>query len=156
MDTFERYCDDIVVHCVSEKQTRYLEKRIAARLGEVGLRLHPDKTKVVFCPQDGRDDPFGTTSFTFLGYTFRKRTARGRGGVRNGFLPAVSNDAMKKMSRAVAPGTAGGCTGGPRCHWTNSRHGSTRSCAGGSTSTVGSTGPRCCPSSAGSTPTSLR
>src|SRR5664280_3924691 len=37
----------------------------------------------------------------FLGYTFRKRTARGRGGVRNGFLPAVSNDAMKKMSRAV-------------------------------------------------------
>src|SRR5664279_803673 len=45
---FERYCDDIVVHCVSEKQTRYLEKRIAARLGEVGLRLHPDKTKVVY------------------------------------------------------------------------------------------------------------
>ena len=98
---FERYCDDIVVHCVSEKQTRYLEKRIAARLGEVGLRLHPDKTKVVYCPQDGRDDPFGTTSFTFLGYTFRKRTARGREGVRNGFLPAASNDAMKKMSRAV-------------------------------------------------------
>jgi len=98
---FERYCDDIVVHCVSEKQTRYLEKRIAARLGEVGLRLHPDKTKVVYCPQDGRDDPFGTTSFAFLGYTFRKRTARGREGVRNGFLPAASNDAMKKMSRAV-------------------------------------------------------
>ena len=98
---FERYCDDIVVHCVSEKQTRYLEKRIAARLGEVGLRVHPDKTKVVYCPQDGRDDPFGTTSFTFLGYTFRKRTARGREGVRNGFLPAASNDAMKKMSRAV-------------------------------------------------------
>ena len=65
---FERYVDDAVVHCVSEKQTRYLEQRIAARLGEVGLRLHPDKTKVVYCPQDGRDDPFGTTSFTFLGY----------------------------------------------------------------------------------------
>lgn len=99
---FERYCDDIVVHCVSEKQTRYVEKRIAARLGEVGLRLHPEKTKVVYCPQDGRNDPYGLTAFTFLGYTFRKRTARGgRNAVRNGFLPAVSQDAMKKMSRAV-------------------------------------------------------
>lgn len=99
---FERYCDDIVVHCVSEKQTRYAEKRIAARLGEVGLRLHPEKTKVVYCPQDGRNDPYGLTAFTFLGYTFRKRTARGgRNAVRNGFLPAVSQDAMKKMSRAV-------------------------------------------------------
>ncbi len=36
---FERYCDDIVVHCVSEKQTRYVGARIAARLGEVGLRF---------------------------------------------------------------------------------------------------------------------
>lgn len=99
---FERYCDDIVVHCVSEKQTRYVGARIAARLGEVGLRLHPEKTKVVYCPQDGRGDSYGITSFTFLGYTFRKRTARGgQNVVRNGFLPAVSRDAMSKMSRAV-------------------------------------------------------
>ncbi len=99
---FERYCDDIVVHCVSEKQTRYVGKRIAARLGEVDLRLHPEKTKVVYCPQDGRDDPYGVTAFTFLGYTFRKRTARGgQNAVRNGFLPAVSQDAVKKMNRAV-------------------------------------------------------
>jgi RNA-directed DNA polymerase len=99
---FERYCDDIVVHCVSEKQTRYVGKRIAARLGEVGLGLHPEKTKVVYCPQDGRDDPHGITAFTFLGYTFRKRTARGgQSVVRNGFLPAVSQDAAKKMNRAV-------------------------------------------------------
>ena len=99
---FERYCDDIVVHCVSEKQTRYVGKRIAARLGEVGLRLHPEKTKVVYCPQDGRGDSSENTSFTFLGFTFAKRSARrADGGVFNGFLPAVSKDAMKKMSRAV-------------------------------------------------------
>jgi hypothetical protein len=37
-----------------------------------------------------------------LAYTFRKRTTRRPdGGVFNGFLPAVSNDTMKKMSRAV-------------------------------------------------------
>ena len=43
-----------------------------------------------------------STSFTFLGFTFRKRAARGsEGTVFNGFLPAVSKDAMKKMNRAV-------------------------------------------------------
>ena len=99
---FERYCDDIVVHGFSEKQTRYLGRRIAARLREVGLRLHPDKTKIVYCQQDGREGSHECTSFTFLGFTFRKRAARGsEGTVFNGFLPAVSKDAMKKMNRAV-------------------------------------------------------
>jgi RNA-directed DNA polymerase len=99
---FERYCDDIVVHCFSEKQTRYAGRRIAARLREVGLWLHPDKTRIVYCQQDGREDSFGSTSFTYLGFTFRKRAARGSDGtVFNGFLPAVSQNAMKKMNRVV-------------------------------------------------------
>jgi group II intron reverse transcriptase/maturase len=99
---FERYCDDIVVHGFSEKQIRYVGRRIAARLREVGLRLHPDKTRIVYCQQDGREDSHEHTSFTFLGFTFRKRAARSlEGAVFNGFLPAVSDDAMKKMSRAV-------------------------------------------------------
>jgi RNA-directed DNA polymerase len=100
--SFERYCDDIVVHGFSEKQIRYVGRRIAARLREVGLRLHPDKTRIVYCQQDGREDSYEYTSFTFLGFTFRKRAARGsEGTVFNGFLPAVSDDAMKKMNRVV-------------------------------------------------------
>jgi len=100
--SFERYCDDIVVHGFSEKQIRYLRLRIATRLREVGLRLHPDKTRIVYCQQDGRDGSYEHTSFTFLGFTFRKRAARRSDGtVFNGFLPAVSSDAMKKMNRAV-------------------------------------------------------
>ncbi len=100
--SFERYCDDIVVHCFSEKQTRYVGRRIAARLGGLGLQLHPDKTRIVYCQQDGREDSYEHTSFTFLGYTFRKRTAQGAGGdLFNGFLPAVSKDATSKMSRAL-------------------------------------------------------
>ncbi len=99
---FERYCDDIVVHCFSEKQTRHVGRRIAARLGGLGLQLHPDKTRIVYCQQDGREDSYEHTSFTFLGYTFRKRTAQGAGGhLFNGFLPAVSKDATRKMSRAL-------------------------------------------------------
>ncbi len=100
--TFERYCDDIVVHCFTEKQARYVGRRVKARLAECGLKLHPDKTWVVYCQQDGRRGSSEHTSFTFLGYTFRQRAARDkRRGVYNGFLPAVSSDATKKMSREV-------------------------------------------------------
>jgi group II intron reverse transcriptase/maturase len=99
---FERYCDDFVVHCFSEKQARHVGRRIAARLSECGVRLHPDKTRVVYCQQDGREGAHEHTSFTFLGYTFRKRSAQGPdGNIFNGFLPAVSGDAMRKMNRAV-------------------------------------------------------
>ena len=77
---FERFCDDIVVHCFTEKQARYSGQRIAARLGEFGLRLHPEKSRVVFCQQDGRSGSYEHTSFTFLGYTFRKRSAAGGDG----------------------------------------------------------------------------
>ena len=41
--TFERYCDDAVVHCTSEKQARQVRDAIATRLTHVGLELHPDK-----------------------------------------------------------------------------------------------------------------
>jgi RNA-directed DNA polymerase len=46
---FERYADDAVVHCVSERQARMLVTAIANRMTEVGLRLHPAKTRIVHC-----------------------------------------------------------------------------------------------------------
>ena len=73
---------------------------------EVGLRLHPDKTRVVYCQDANRRGSAEHTSFTFLGYTFRARGARNRNGVVfTSFLPAVSTDALTKMgasSTAVA------------------------------------------------------
>jgi hypothetical protein len=64
--------------------------------------LHPDKTKVVYCKDGNRRDAYADTSFTFLGYTFRARAARDRSGnVFTAFLPAISKDALKKLSRTV-------------------------------------------------------
>ena len=80
---FERYCDDVIVHCVSEKHATYVRNVIAARLWRFGLRMHPEKTKIVHCLQEGRTPTrYGTelTEFTFLGYTFRPRYARRRDG----------------------------------------------------------------------------
>ncbi|MEU7320894.1 reverse transcriptase domain-containing protein [Streptomyces griseoviridis] len=42
---FERYADDAVVHCVSERQARQVLAALGNRMEEVGLRLHPDKTR---------------------------------------------------------------------------------------------------------------
>src|SRR5438045_5976155 len=45
---FERYCDDGVVHCVSEKQALFVQKAIAQRMVACRLELHPGKTHIVY------------------------------------------------------------------------------------------------------------
>jgi RNA-directed DNA polymerase len=101
---FERYADDAVVHCATERQARDVLAALERRMAEVGLELHPDKTRVVYC-KDGkrRRSDCEHTSFTFLGYTFRARNALNRNGTSmfTGFLPAVSKDALKRMSEEV-------------------------------------------------------
>jgi RNA-directed DNA polymerase len=99
---FERYCDDAVVHCVSQAQARYVAQAIADRMVEVGLRLHPDKTKIVYCKDANRRGSHVHTAFTFLGYTFRARPARARNGrLFSSFQPAISKEALKKISGEV-------------------------------------------------------
>jgi RNA-directed DNA polymerase len=100
---FERYVDDVVVHCVTERQARMLVEAIGERMVEVGLRLHPDKTRVVYCKGGKRrTQDYPITSFTFLGFTFRARGALDRNGkMFTSFLPAVSKDAQKRMSSEV-------------------------------------------------------
>lgn len=99
---FERYADDAVVHCVSEQQAQHVRQAIADRMEAVGLHLHPDKTRIVYCQDANRRGSSEHTSFTFLGYTFRARGARNKHGVVfTSFLPAVSKDALKKMGQTV-------------------------------------------------------
>ena len=97
---FERYADDVVVHCKSGRQAEYVRAAIAARMGEVGLRLHPDKTRIVYCKDGNRRGDHEHTSFTFLGFTFRARGARDSktGGAFTSFLPAISPEALKAKS----------------------------------------------------------
>ncbi|NIY69307.1 RNA-directed DNA polymerase [Streptomyces malaysiensis] len=99
---FERYVDDAVVHCASERQARMLARAIGDRLEEVGLRSHPAKTRIVYCRDGRRRGSYEHTSFTFLGFTFRARKARDRHGVNfTSFLPAISKEALKRISGEV-------------------------------------------------------
>ena len=92
---FERYADDILAHCNTEEQARHLRAAIADRLGALGLELHPDKTKVVYCKDGQRRGNSEHTCFDFLGYTFRARLAKGKRGFFVNFSPAMSAKAKK-------------------------------------------------------------
>ena len=98
---FERYADDVIVHCDTEDQARGLRAAIADRLASVGLELHPVKTKIVYCKDANRRGDHEHTSFDFLGYTFRARKALGRRGYFTGFGPAISAAARKAKSKQI-------------------------------------------------------
>ena len=93
---FERYADDAVVHCADRQQAEVVLAEIAKRMGEVGLRLHPEKTRIVYCKDGKRRGNHEYTSFTFLGFAFRARKAKSRTGKYfTSFLPAMSPEALK-------------------------------------------------------------
>ncbi len=103
---FERYADDGVVHCKSRRQAEYVLAGIAARMEEVGLRLHPDKTKIVYCKDSNRRGEHEHTSFTFLGFAFRPREARRKDGVYFTVVPARDQPRGAQGQKRPAPRTA--------------------------------------------------
>ncbi len=99
---FERYADDGICHCKSEAHARQLRQELEERLTECGLRLHPEKTKVVYCKDDDRRAAYLHHSFDFLGYTFRPRRSKNRWGKYFvNFSPAVSNRAAKGLRQEL-------------------------------------------------------
>jgi RNA-directed DNA polymerase len=100
---FERYADDVLVHCTTGQQAEDVKASIAARLLQCKLSLHPEKTKIVYCRDSNRQGPvWQHEKFDFLGYTFRPRRARNRrGGYFASFSPAVSGRAAKKIRQTI-------------------------------------------------------
>jgi RNA-directed DNA polymerase len=100
---FERYADDIIVHCCTESQAQFIKYMIEKRMGACGLKLHPEKTKIVYCKDGRRPIEYANTEFTFLGYTFKVRTRRSKDGKRilYTFLPAVSDKDRKRMKDII-------------------------------------------------------
>lgn len=93
---FERYADDAVCHCKSERQAQWLKRTLERRFAKAGLMLHPKKTKVVYCKDEDRKGSYLHESFDFLGYTFRPRRSKNRWGKYFiNFSPAISNKAAK-------------------------------------------------------------
>lgn len=99
---FERYADDAIVHCKSERQAWWVKGVVERRLAQCKLELHPEKTQIVYCKDDDRRGKYPNEKFDFLGFTFRARRSKNRRGKHFiNFSPAVSNKAAKRMRQEM-------------------------------------------------------
>ena len=99
---FERYADDIVIHCSSLAEATRVKGEVEARLRRCKLEAHPDKTRIVYCKDDNRPEDHDAIEFNFLGYTFRPRKAKNRRGqIFTSFLPGISRKASKAILTRV-------------------------------------------------------
>jgi RNA-directed DNA polymerase len=99
---FERYADDAIVHCSSERQARAVLGAIRGRFGQCELELHATKTRIVYCKDDDRPGEHEHIAFDFLGYTFQPRRAKNRWGkFFVSFLPAMSAKAAKRVRTTI-------------------------------------------------------
>ena len=94
-----RYAHDFVVLCRSERDANAALELAGEILGRLGLKLHPDKTKVVGLREGGE-------GFDFLGWHFRARVS-GRlleRGVRRYYLHRwPSQRSLKRIRRRSRP-----------------------------------------------------
>ena len=99
---FERYADDVIVHCKTQAQAREVLAAIDARMRECKLELHPEKTKIVYCKDANRKGAYPIEKFTFLGYEFRQRRAKTRTGKYfMGFSPAIAPKARQAVREEI-------------------------------------------------------
>jgi RNA-directed DNA polymerase len=82
---FERYADDVVVHCKSEKQARFVLKQISDRFTQCKLTLHPQKTKIVNLR--GTSERKYPKSYDFLGFTIRPQWCKVK--TKSMLLPSI-------------------------------------------------------------------
>ena len=102
---FERYADDIIVHCRNFKEALRLLEAIKLRFRKCKLRIKDGKSNIVYCKRNQkRHPPFKVhyVSFTFLGFTFRPRMVKGSfGHYHLGFTPSISRKNQKRMTHAL-------------------------------------------------------
>lgn len=100
---FERFVDDVIVHCVSEQQAARMREAIAPRLAQCRrLRLHPTKTRIVYCKMNGRYGSYEQVTFDFLGFTFKPRAAKRKDGeMFTTFSPAISRKAATSIRQQI-------------------------------------------------------
>ncbi|MCF8302009.1 MAG: group II intron reverse transcriptase/maturase [Bacteroidales bacterium] len=102
--TFVRYADDIVIHCVSEKQSLYVLGKLKQRLSDCNLTIHPEKTHVVYCKASKRK-PVLTgkrVKFDFLGFSFRPESKWSKhGDMSLGYDCKISQKSYSKIVKEI-------------------------------------------------------
>src|SRR5579864_7149381 len=89
-----RYADDFVAMCRTESQAREALRRIGLVMERLGLKLHPEKTRMV-------DLRRGRESFVFLGCTIRKKRSIQRNPRAHFMQRWPTPKAMKRIRERV-------------------------------------------------------
>ncbi len=99
---FERYADDIVCHCIHQRECEQLKAVLEKRFESCGLQLHPEKTKIVYCKSHCRRGGYPVISFDFLGYRFGPRLVRNRYGKHEVyFMAGISPKAAANIRNQI-------------------------------------------------------
>ena len=97
---FTRYADDVILHCNTKDQAEQILNLVDQRMESVGLELHPQKTKIVYCRDYRRKGKYPRVKFDFLGYSFQPRTAYSKKRKRLfiGYDCAISISSRKRIA----------------------------------------------------------
>jgi len=100
---FERYADDIIVHCHTQKEAEEILLQISERMCQCQLELHPLKTKIVYCKVFRRKEPHKQVQFDFLGFSFQPRPTKDyrTGIIQNQFDLSISRASQKKIVEEI-------------------------------------------------------
>lgn len=80
--TLVRFADDFVIIFESKEDAERVYEVLPKRFARYGLRLHPEKTRLLYCrptPAEPGPKPSGSTTFDFLGFThYWAKSRKGR------------------------------------------------------------------------------
>ena len=96
---FERYADDIVMHCKTEKQAHFICEAVSKRLEACKLSVHPTKTKVV--KLKGKAKQKYQRKYDFLGFTFAITKVMSKAGLKFMVAPRISDKSMKSVTEKI-------------------------------------------------------
>jgi len=100
---FERYADDVIVHCHTKRVAEYILEQISERMSQCQLELHPLKTKIVYCKDYKRKETHKIVQFDFLGFSFQPRPTKDyrTGRIQNQFDLSISKASQKKIVEEI-------------------------------------------------------
>ena len=100
---YERYADDMVIHCKSKEQAEQMLETVKERLAAFGLKVNEEKTKIVYCKQKGREEDYDEVTFTFVGYQFKPRKSKNKktGEICTGYGAGISTKARARIMQTV-------------------------------------------------------
>ncbi len=90
-----RYADDAVIYCELKEDAERIYKVLGARFGKYGLKIHPEKTRLLDFSKPRERKRKGNSSFTFLGITHYWTKSR-----KGNWIVGRKTDS-KRLSRAI-------------------------------------------------------